>query len=141
MQTFLPYADFVKSAECLDMRRLGKQRVEVLQILRAIHGETKGWVNHPCTKMWQFHTRALVEYGNAICSEWRRRGYKDTCWEKIIKYYYISSLAHHPNTFYPAWFGNKDFHSAHRSNLLRKNPQWYSQFGWIEPENLPYVWP
>ena len=33
MQTFLPYPDFARSAQALDMRRLGKQRVEVLQIL------------------------------------------------------------------------------------------------------------
>ncbi|MDQ1681515.1 MAG: hypothetical protein QOH99_56, partial [Frankiaceae bacterium] len=35
MQTFLPYADFGASARVLDDRRLGKQRVETLQILRA----------------------------------------------------------------------------------------------------------
>lgn len=28
MQTFLPYPDFKKSAQCLDYRRLGKQRVD-----------------------------------------------------------------------------------------------------------------
>ena len=36
MQTFLPYADFARCAAVLDPRRLGKQRVEVLQIMRAI---------------------------------------------------------------------------------------------------------
>ena len=35
MQTFLPYPDFARSARCLDNRRLGKQRVESYQILRA----------------------------------------------------------------------------------------------------------
>lgn len=42
MQTFLPYKSFVKSAACLDMRRLGKQRVEAKQILMALTGESKG---------------------------------------------------------------------------------------------------
>lgn len=32
MNTFLPYADFQKSAQCLDNKRLGKQRVEAWQI-------------------------------------------------------------------------------------------------------------
>lgn len=41
MQTFLPYADFSMSAKCLDYRRLGKQRVEAMQILNAIRGEKK----------------------------------------------------------------------------------------------------
>ena len=30
MQTFLPYKDFGKTAKCLDYRRLGKQRVEII---------------------------------------------------------------------------------------------------------------
>lgn len=138
MQTFLPYADFAKSAECLDYKRLGKQRVEVLQLLRALHGETKGWVNHPAAKMWRLYTNYLVEYGNAICSEWTHRGYKDTCLDKIVKYYLQPSRRGYP---YPPWLGDESFHASHRSNLLRKNREYYGRFGWTEPDNLPYVWP
>jgi hypothetical protein len=141
MQTFLPYRDFAKSAECLDRQRLGKQRVEVLQILQALHGETKGWQNHPCTNQWRLHTRALVEYGNAICSEWRHRGYKDTCLDKIMKYYYIPSLAREPYPFTPPWLGNETFHSSHRAALMAKNPKWYSQFNWKEEPKIDYFWP
>ena len=36
MQTFLPYADFIASAEVLDQKRLGKQRVETIQVLRGL---------------------------------------------------------------------------------------------------------
>jgi hypothetical protein len=36
VQTFLPYPDFRRTAEVLDSPRLGKQRVETLQILRAL---------------------------------------------------------------------------------------------------------
>ena len=36
MQTFLPYPDFERSAKVLDNKRLGKQRVEVLQILNVL---------------------------------------------------------------------------------------------------------
>ncbi|HMC68015.1 MAG TPA: pyrimidine dimer DNA glycosylase/endonuclease V, partial [Mycobacteriales bacterium] len=36
MQTFLPYSRFDASAAVLDDLRLGKQRVETLQILRAL---------------------------------------------------------------------------------------------------------
>jgi hypothetical protein len=45
LQTFLPYADFVKTAKCLDYRRLGKQRVEAFQILNILEGKTTkaGW--------------------------------------------------------------------------------------------------
>src|SRR3954467_10297198 len=52
MQTFLPVADFADSARLLDSPRLGKQRVEALQILRAIELPDYGWVNHPAVLMW-----------------------------------------------------------------------------------------
>ena len=38
MQTFLPYSSFTESAKILDWRRLGKQRVEGMQIINAISG-------------------------------------------------------------------------------------------------------
>lgn len=36
VQTFLPYEDFDKTASVLDRSRLGKQRVETLQLLKAL---------------------------------------------------------------------------------------------------------
>lgn len=83
MQTFLPYASFEKSARCLDNRRLGKQRVEVLQILNTLTGVSKGWNNHPAVRMWKRYERHLQVYGLVICDEWIYRGYRDTCREKI----------------------------------------------------------
>ena len=53
MQTFLPYKTFKQSAQVLDNKRLGKQRVEAYQILRALCGESKGWVHQPATVMWR----------------------------------------------------------------------------------------
>ena len=50
MQTFLPFKSFQKTAKCLDYRRLGKQRVETMQILKALSQENYGWKNHPATK-------------------------------------------------------------------------------------------
>ena len=41
MQTFLPYKSFEQSAQVLDWRRLGKQRVEGMQIINAITGKTR----------------------------------------------------------------------------------------------------
>jgi len=41
----------------------------------------------------------------------------------------------------PLWLGNEELHASHRSNLLRKAPLWYGQFGWTEPDDLPYIWP
>lgn len=137
MQTFLPYPGFHESAYFLDRARLGKQRVEALQLLKALTVPGAGWSSHPAAKMWAGHINALVEYGVAICDEWRSRGYKDTCREKIRAF----RLEGVPYAELPDWVGNPDFHSAHRSNLLRKDPVWYGTLGWKEPDNLPYVWP
>jgi hypothetical protein len=136
MQTFLPYPDFAASARCLDNRRLGKQRVETLQILNALSNPAYGWQNHPAVKMWRGHSDLLVEYGIAICREWLNRGFNDTCSDKIS--------AHHSGnivTSAPHWIGSEPFHASHRSNLLRKEPAHYSQFHWTESPDLPYVWP
>ena len=135
MQTFLPYSDFVRSAQSLDRQRLGKQRVEVIQLLKAMNGESKGWVNHPACRMWENNQEALVVYGLAICSEWISRGYKDTCYEKINKY------SEEAEVVMPSWLGDEDFHTSHQSNLVRKDPDYYgSQFPDVAPD-LEYVWP
>ena len=40
MQTFLPYDNFEESASVLDWKRLGKQRVEAMQIVNAGYNNT-----------------------------------------------------------------------------------------------------
>ena len=137
MQTFLPYPDFEQSAQVLDRQRLGKQRVEVLQILKALNSGS-GWSNHPATKMWQGYSGCLTIYGLTICKEWVRRGYRDTCEEKLIGIMLALPAAEFLS---PPWLGDPEFHASHRSNLLRKNPSHYGQFDWHEPDDLPYIWP
>lgn len=76
MQTFLPYPDFKKSLQTLDYRRLGKQRIEAYQIIRAIkYGG--GWSHHPAVKMWRGHINALKQYYNLSLDEWISRGYQN----------------------------------------------------------------
>jgi len=53
MQTFLPYADFFKSAFVLDNRRLNKQITECKQIWIASVFGRGNWTNHPAVRMWQ----------------------------------------------------------------------------------------
>jgi hypothetical protein len=137
MQTFLPYEEFERSAQVLDRLRLGKQRVEVIQLLRACL-ENSGWKNHPATKMWKNYESGLVEYGLIICQEWQKRGYKDSCLKKIMDIQYQYNLY---STARPKWLGNKDFHISHQSNLLRKDEEYYRKFFPDTPNNLPYVWP
>lgn len=124
MQTFLPYPDFQASARVLDRARLGKQRVEARQLLTP-----RGWANHPAARMWLGYEGALAEYGDAMIEEWMRRGYRNT----------MPLLGSGGPR--PPWFGDPAFHASHRSNLLRKDPGHYAQFGWAELPDLPYVWP
>jgi hypothetical protein len=135
MQTFLPYPDFADSASCLDDVRLGKQRVEAYQIVRTLDGVTRGWRHHPAVKMWRGYEGALVDYGLAVCREWTRRGRVDTVYDKLLVHARTAPVEP------PPWLGDELLHASHRSNLLRKDPDWYGRFGWREPPDLPYVWP
>lgn len=135
MQTFVPYDTFASSAMCLDYRRLGKQRVETYQLLRANLDITLGWKNHPAALMWRNNINGLIAYGVVMCDEWTKRGYKDTTKEKIL------ALGYADSSDLPSWWGDPDIHSSHRSNLLRKDPDFYSQWGWNDDPAAPYVWP
>jgi len=140
MQTFLPSPSYIESAAMLDSRRLGKQRVETKQILLAMNKTTGGWRNHPATKMWRGHEIELCIYGAMMCQEWIGRGYKDSLLGFFQECAYAAA-ADGRNPAPPPWLGNESIHASHRSNLLRKAPDWYAQFGWREPNDLPYVWP
>ena len=133
MQTFLPYPNFEKSLRALDSRRLGKQRVEAFQILNIIlkRTKTKGWVNHPAVKMWKNYPNALKIYFNFSLREWKKRGYINNMKSERVAGKIVM----------PRWIGDKKFHASHRSNLLRKNEEYYSRFKWKESKNLDYIWP
>ena len=134
MQTFLPHPNFKKTAKVLDYRRLGKQRVEGMQIINAIENPNpQGWKNHPIVIMWTPYTECLKLYTNTIITEWIERGYNNN-----MRFYDIK-----PNMDMidiPHWLGKEEFHSSHRANLLRKDSEWYGQFGWLENSESPYVW-
>ena len=145
MQTFLPYASFERSARVLDTRRLGKQRVEALQILRALTRPAYGWKHHPAVLMWSGYEEALVSYAVAVCVEWRNRGHSDTCLEQITAESGVAAPraqdALKEAGALPPWLGQRAFHRAHRSALVRKQPNWYRVHFPNVPDDLPYVWP
>ncbi|MGW0561850.1 MSMEG_6728 family protein [Streptomyces sp. NPDC003016] len=149
MQTFLPFSDFSASAAVLDARRLGKQRVEALQVLRGLTVPGYGWARHPAVRMWAGYEEALVRYGLEICRLWTARGHRDTCAATMV----ADFAAHRPGTAVrlqvrlaedgdlPPWLGDPDFHRSHQSALVRKDPDFYeARFPGV-PGDLPYVWP
>lgn len=136
MITFLPYPSFAVSAQVLDRKRCWKQVLEAWQILQTLLGtyERGGWKHHPCTKMWRGYEAALAVYYNVFLEE--------------------SVLTHHINVVkmlpvelknevvtLPSWLGDERLHASHRSNLIRKNEDFYGQFGWTEHNKMPYYWP
>jgi hypothetical protein len=132
MQTFLPYSDFADCAVVLDDKRAGKQRVEAMQILNILcdRTQTKGWRNHPAVLMWKGYENALKLYYNTMLTEWINRGFVNNMpFEKI-----------EGEVVMPPFIGDYAFHVSHRSNLLRKDEDYYSNFEWDVPDYLPYIW-
>lgn len=138
MQTFLPYADLRASCVVLDDRRLGKQRVETFQILRALTWPTYAWKSHPAVRMWRGFTPGLVLYGVESCREWTRRGYADSVLPQLLEW---SGGEVPVDPALPPWFGVAQLHRSHRSALLRKDPVHYRPLFGDEPDDLPYFWP
>lgn len=152
MQTFLPWDDFEDSAATLDRQRLGKQRVETMQILNVLeaiqperypglielHGPQLGWTNHPAVLMWKGFEFALCEYGIAVCNEWLSRGYKDGVRNRFLEF-----MAKHRQwgDDYPPWLGVPEFHQSHRNALVHKAPELYRELFLDAKPALDYWWP
>ncbi|MDG9719914.1 MSMEG_6728 family protein [Streptomyces sp. DH24] len=148
MQTFLPHPGFRESALVLDRRRLGKQRVEALQVLRGLTVPGYAWRRHPAVRMWTGYEEALVRYGLEVCHVWRDQGHQDSCAAKLV----AGLAAHRPGPVrderdlaagheLPPWLGDEAFHRSHRSALVRKDPAAYADLFPGVPDDLPYVWP
>jgi hypothetical protein len=141
VQTFLPYPSFTASAAALDPVRLGKQRVETLQLLRANTVPDYGWRHHPAAKMWAGHLPALVAYGLAMTDAWIALGRADTVRSQLREFAPDVDGVAQEALDLPRWIGDEAFHLAHRSNLVRKDPGFYRpRFGDV-PDDLPYIWP
>ncbi|WP_111767115.1 MSMEG_6728 family protein [Nakamurella deserti] len=145
MQTFLPYPDFEESAASLDAPRLGKQRVETLQILRALELPEYGWANHPAVVMWRHHVPALVLYGLICARAWTRLGHADTTYDQMAEFapdvagLDQDDLAARGQL--PSWLGDPQLHLSHRSKLLAKDPAFYGARFRGTPTDLDYHWP
>jgi Pyrimidine dimer DNA glycosylase len=141
VQTFLPYPDFAASAATLDRARLGKQRVETFQLLRALTLPTYGWKNHPATRMWRGYVPALTKYGLVMTDAWIDAGFSDTVRPQLIEFAPEVDGIPEEELEKPPWFGDEGLHLSHRSNLIRKNPEHYLPLFPGTPPDLPYVWP
>jgi hypothetical protein len=149
MQTFLPHPGFAATAEVLDPLRLGKQRVEAIQVLRGLTVPGYGWRHHPAVRMWAGYEEALVRYGLEICRAWTVTGRADTCAATLVADLSTATGIPAPRDQpelcrtgdLPPWLGDPAFHRSHRSALIRKDPAYYAPLWPDVPPDLPYVWP
>jgi hypothetical protein len=151
MQTFMPYAEYFKCAQVLDNKRLGKQRVEALQIFQILKkryawyqtnnpshilnekGNLIGFLNHPAVLMWEGHSISLMHYIGSMVYEWKRRGFENTI--EIPEPFKNKEFQR------PIWSLSLDFQIAHRSNLIRKFPEHYCKVWPGLRYDIEYIWP
>lgn len=131
MQVFLVSPDIHYSVKCLDPKRLGNQVYrECLTLIRG------GWPNHPASRIWTPHKRALALYALAGLDELARRGHDYPHHRATFERY----AAEEPDTGWPALVGYEPFHRSHMSALIRKKPEWYGPMFPGVPNDLEYVW-
>jgi hypothetical protein len=162
MQTFLPYANFVKSAKVLDKKRLFKQAVEDIHIIGTLLGLPKrdgsprvGYKNHPVIRMWRGYEQCLIFYHKAILDECIARGINTSIpfpdidyGDGTITYFQFlndrlqSKTLDLNMTVNPFWLGDPRLHTSHKSNLIRKDPGYYRPiFGHEISSDFPYWYP
>lgn len=148
MQTFLPYPDFEATARVLDVKRLGKQRVECIQVLRGLIRSGYGWRHHPAVLMWTGFEEALGRYAFTVCDVWVERGFGDTCAATIgadLGAADVTAVRTQRQLAdagaLPPWLGDPAFHRSHQSALVRKDPAHYRPLFPDVPDDLEYVWP
>jgi hypothetical protein len=148
VQTFLPHPDFERSARALDVKRLGKQRVECLQVVRGLTVPGYGWRHHPAVKMWRGHLEALGRYTLTCCEVWTEGERADTCGATVVVDLATAGVTRIRSQAelavadaLPSWLGDPAFHLSHQSSLVRKDPDFYGPLFPGVPDDLPYVWP
>jgi Pyrimidine dimer DNA glycosylase len=124
MQTYLPYPDFVKSAEVLDTKRLGKQIKDCVTILDTLHEVSDLHLyNNPLVRMWKFYEYRLSQFGLTCCQEWYERNEIDH--ELLPKIHQHETWAEGETTEYPIWWGDVDLHLQYRRLLIGENSGFY----------------
>jgi hypothetical protein len=139
VQTFLPCKGPILCANILDDKRLGKQRVEAIQILYTLLGFTDGWLHHPAVKMWKGYEPFLCySYLRAMLNDWTMRGFDNTRCNEHFKI--LCELIPDSNIVQPWWLIDL-LCLTHRSKLIQKRPDIYRPIFPNTPDNLEYWWP
>lgn len=160
VNTFITSESLEECAKNLDNLRLGKQRVECIQLISFIENkDNKGFRNHPILIMWSNNVDALKVYCNFMIREWIKRGFTNTIElydldeSKIVFYKniyneetklteIIKPEIKDDSIVFPIWFNWKPLILSHQSSLLKKNFDYYSKIFICNEEffNFGYIW-
>lgn len=140
MQTFLSEPTFRASAQALDSKRLNKQLLEGRQMLNALAGNQKGFVNHPATLMWKGHEHAFMSYLASVVIEMAERGIEyANNWRECLRIHGEKWYGDgRPTNGTPEWFTGESKQriiTTHRANLYLKDPDYYAHYA---PEAIEY---
>ena len=127
---WLPFPDFKSSVNCLRYDDLVEQVQSIKSVL-----EHK-IVRHPASLMWRGYHYQLCSFG-MYCADAIRKTNEDFDW--FVRW--RDKLPPTRDEGFPPWFDENKVHASHRSNLLRKCPEYYLQFGWSEKPSSNYYWP
>lgn len=123
MQVFVPFKEPLKTAQCLDKKRLNKQIIECNQLIKAITGESKAWINHPVTKMYS-HPELLKYMRYYVqCLKY----YKDGQIEMADNYSRMA-VGYLEQTREAKSILTDEFCDQHKRRLYAKDPDFYKQF-------------
>lgn len=149
MQTFITdWPPLGYGLEHLDHRRLVKQLLETRQIMAALAGATKGWVNHPATRMWQGKEDILFDYAQQNSRELSDRGYKwENNYDHIFNFYNdLVETRATDGTWVDTELDRLIY--THRGRLYEKDPAYYAQWvnfsdfkKYVCCERCNYYWP
>lgn len=156
VNTFLVCADFNKAAAALDSRRLGKQRVEAMQIINILlEAKRLGKIYHINTNTITGHIEVFTRcksdgtckkigfYKHPAVLAWVGHVsglavYTNACIDEWVRRGYNNSMAKYTvrNATYPWWVKCRVIHMSHRAALLRKEiaraePHWYVNIPWV----------
>jgi Pyrimidine dimer DNA glycosylase len=149
MQTFITdWPTLNYGLEHLDRKRLVKQLLETRQIMAALSGDSKGWVNHPATKMWYGKEDTLFDYAMQNANELEKLGYKfklNLSW--IMEFYNDIVETRSTNDKWDDRELDRVIYT-HRGRLYEKDPIYYAQWvnfsdfkKYVCCERCDYYWP
>ena len=126
MQVFI-IGSPLETAKVLDKKRLNKQIIECRQILKAINGETKAWVNHPCTIQYRDNVEWLIAYTHCLESFFINDIHKSRVWN-------CYAMDFKPNFHTQGYFDNM------KRRLYTKNKEHYKQFAYLGESYENWYW-